>query len=416
VVAAEEPEQPAGGDEQFRSELRAWLAEHAPPAVEHGDAAVWQRELVDAGYAMVTWPAGLGGRSGSSRQQAIVAEELAAYDLPVANVSVIGTSMTAPTILAHGTDEQKAQWLLPLIRGEHQWCQLFSEPGAGSDLAGLTTRAERDGDEWVVNGQKVWSTFAHLADFGILLARTDADQPKHRGITYFLIDMHQPGIEVRPLRQMTGGAEFNEVFLTDARVPHENVLGVVNGGWGVAMTTLAHERSLMGSLRGGRGRRRDGDADEDAPRPVVGTDALIELAREYGKSDDPLIRQRLADAWSRDEIARYLVMRVQAAAARGRIPDAEMSIMKLMAAKQAKRVAELALAIEGPLATLIGDDAPRRGSWQGRFLSAPSLRIAGGSDQVQRNVIGERTLGLPAEPRVDKDVPFRDVPKNPTRV
>jgi alkylation response protein AidB-like acyl-CoA dehydrogenase len=325
-------------------------------------------------------------------------------------------SMTAPTILAHGTEEQQRQWLVPLVTGEHQWCQLFSEPGAGSDLAGLTTRAVRDGDEWIVNGQKVWSTFAHLADYGILLARTDADVPKHRGITYFLIDMHQPGVEVRPLRQMTGGAEFNEVFLTDARVPHENVLGTVNGGWAVAMTTLANERSLMGSIgSGGMGGRAGGRRRQGAPAPLHGTKALIAMAQERGCADDPVIRQRLADAWARDQIARYLVMRVQGAASRGRIPDAEMSIMKLMAAKQAKRVAELALTIEGPYGALTDDDALAHGDWQGRFLSAPSLRIAGGSDQVQRNVIGERTLGLPPEPRVDKDVPFRDVLKNPAR-
>ena len=404
-------------DEEFRAELEAWLAEHTPAAVERGDATAWQRELVDAGYAMVTWPVGCGGRAGTAGQQQIVADALAGYEsLPRPNLSAIGMSMTAPTILAHGHEEQQRQWLVPLVTGEHQWCQLFSEPGAGSDLAGLTTRAVRDGDEWVVNGQKVWSTFAHLADYGILLARTDADVPKHRGITYFLIDMHQPGVEVRPLRQMTGGAEFNEVFLTDARVPHENVLGTVNGGWAVAMTTLANERSLMGSIgSGGMGGRAGGRRRQGAPAPLHGTKALIALARERGCADDPVIRQRLADAWVRDQIARYLVMRIQGAASRGRIADAEMSIMKLMAAKQAKRVAELALTIEGPYGALTGDDALERGDWQGRFLSAPSLRIAGGSDQVQRNVIGERTLGLPPEPRVDKDVPFRDVLKNPAR-
>jgi alkylation response protein AidB-like acyl-CoA dehydrogenase len=327
----------------------------------------------------------------------------------------LGLNNAAPALFAYGSDEQRLRYLPPIVRNEERWCQLFSEPGAGSDLAGLTTRAVRDGDEWVVNGQKVWSTFAHLADFGILLARTDADVPKHRGITYFLIDMRQPGIEVRPLRQMTGGSEFNEVFLTDARVPHANVLGAVNGGWGVAMTTLAHERSMMGAIRSGGGRGRGGDDGARAQPVRSGARELIALAQERGRAHEPALRQRLADAWSRDEIARYVGLRIQGEAARGRVPDAPMAIMKLMAAKQAKRVAELGLAIEGPYGALSGDDAPSHGAWQGRFLSAPSLRIAGGSDQVQRNVIGERTLGLPPEPRVDKDVPFRDVPKNPSR-
>ena len=319
--------------------------------------------------------------------------------------------MVAPTILVHGTDAQKEQFLPPMARADHQWCQLFSEPGAGSDLAGLTTRAERDGDEWVVNGQKVWSTFAHVADYGMLLARTDVDQPKHRGITYFLFDMHQPGVEVRPLRQMTGDAEFNEVFLTDARVPHANVLGQVNGGWSVAMTTLANERAMMGGGTAGRRPRTDDDTNVAF---LMGVRGLIALARDRGRTHDALVRQGLADAWMREEIMRYLGLRIQAAARLGRDASAPASIMKLYSAKQTKRVAELALALEGPYGALAAPDAPAGGAWQRTFLFAPALRIAGGSDQVQRNVMGERVLQLPAEPRTDKGIPFRDVPKNPS--
>ena len=399
-------------DRAFRAEAQAWLADHAPAAAASGDAHAWQRELADAGFAAITWPAEYGGRDGTPRRQAIFFQEMNRFEVPWGAVSGIGMGMVAPTILVHGTDAQKEQFLPPMARADHQWCQLFSEPGAGSDLAGLTTRAERDGDEWVVNGQKVWSTYAHVADYGMLLARTDVDQPKHRGITYFLFDMRQPGVEVRPLRQMTGDAEFNEVFLTDARVPHANVLGQVNGGWSVAMTTLANERAMMGGGTAGRRPRANDDANVAF---LMGVRGLLDLARDRGRTHDPLVRQGLADAWMREEIMRYLGMRIQAAARLGRDASAPASIMKLYSAKQTKRVAELALALEGPYGALAAPDAPAGGAWQRTFLFAPALRIAGGSDQVQRNVMGERVLQLPAEPRADKGIPFRDVPKNPSR-
>ena len=396
-------------DTAFRAEVRAWLDANAPLAGgAEGDAMRWQSTLVDAGWAAVTWPSEFGGRGGTSRQQQIFNEELSHYDVPVARVSVIGATLAAPTILAHGTDTQKKRYLLPIIRAEEQWCQLFSEPGAGSDLAGLTTRAVRDGDEWIVNGQKVWTTFAHEADYAILVARTDPDQPKHRGLTYFLINMRQPGIEVRPLRQMSGDADFNEVFLTDARVAHDDVLGEVNGGWGVAMTTLSNERVLMGggtgTMAGGVRRRFAANAPD-----------LIALAQRYGVTRDPVVRQELARAYIDSEILRYLAMRAKATARQGGQPGPESSVVKLFSAHLTKRMGELALAIQGPYGALNGDDAPDAGQWQYSFLRAPSLRIAGGTDQIQRNIIGERVLGLPGEPRVDKDVPFRDVLKNPAR-
>jgi len=400
-----------GEDSAFRAEFVRWLEEHPPPpAVPTGrrdpsderwkPLKAWLAGLADAGYVAVSFPREFGGRGADQGEQAIVVAELArrGHQLPMG----IGISMVAPTILAHGTEDQKKRFILPTLRGDMAWCQLYSEPGAGSDLAGLSTRAVRDGDEWVVNGQKVWTTQAHIADYAILLARTDPDQPKHRGITYFLIDMHQPGIVVRPLRQITGDAEFNEVFLTDARVGHDEVLGDVNGGWGVSMTTLLHERMLMSVASGGGG-ARGGKIDQ-----------LIALGRERGALSDPVLRQSLADGYIRSRILGYLRLRMQAAA-RAHREGPHPSLTKLYNARLQKDLNDIALRIEGPSALLWGADAPAGGAWQHEFLNSVQLRIAGGTDQVQMNVLGERALGLPPEPRVDKDVPFKDVANNPTR-
>ena len=391
----------------MRAEIRAWFAEphvrEATREMARGSMAVdeldwvarakrWQAFLADHGWACITWPAEYGGRGGTPAEAAIFAEESARAGV-FGNAFAVGVSMAGPTIIAHGTDAQKKRYLRPTLRGEEVWCQLFSEPGAGSDLAGLSTRAERDGDEWVVNGQKVWTSGAHFSDLGILLARTDPSVPKHRGISYLLVDMHAAGIEVRPLRQMNGAAGFNEVFLTDVRVPVESTLGDVNAGWGVAMTTLANERTFMG---GGGGRSmtfRD----------------LASLARSHDADTDPVVRQGLAASFTRAEISRYLSMRVRTQTSRGLPPGPEASVAKLFAAWNLKRNTELALAIEGAAGMLGGADAPVAGAWQQSFLGAPSIRIAGGSDEIQRNVMGERVLGLPGEPRVDKDVPFRDI-------
>ncbi|MDQ1446846.1 MAG: hypothetical protein QOI20_3310 [Acidimicrobiaceae bacterium] len=394
-------------DIAFRAEVQAWLAQ--PDAVAAARAAaggspeedaswvatskVWQSFLADHGWACITWPKQYGGRGGTPGQAAIFAEEAARVGV-VGGAFAVGISMAGPTIIAHGSDRQKERYLRPMLRGDEVWCQLFSEPGAGSDLAGLSTRAVRDGDEWVVNGQKVWTSGAHFSDWGILLTRSDVDQPKHRGITYFLLDMRTPGIEVRPLRQMTGGSQFNEVFLTDVRIPHENVLGEVNGGWAATMTTLANERTFMGSSV----RRGLGPAD------------LIQLARSQGANDDPVTRQGIAGAHARAEIARFVGLRIRTEASQGGVPGPTASIAKLAAAWNLKRNAELALEIEGSAGMLVGDDAPLLGAWQQSFLGAPAIRIAGGSDEIQRNVIGERVLGLPPEPRVDKAVPFRELP------
>jgi alkylation response protein AidB-like acyl-CoA dehydrogenase len=388
----------------IRAEVRAWFAQPevaaATAEMARGTMANeldwvarakrWQAFLADHGWACITWPAEYGGRGGTPTEAAIFAEEAARAGV-FGNAFAVGVSMAGPTIIAHGTDAQKERYLPPMLRGDEVWCQLFSEPGAGSDLAGLSTRAERDGDEWVVNGQKVWTSGAHFSDLGILLARTDIDQRKHRGITYFLVDMKSPGIDVRPLRQMTGASGFNEVFLTDVRIPADRALGGVNEGWRVAMTTLANERTFMGGGGGRSLQHRD----------------LVALARAHNVTRDARVRQGLAASHARAEISRYLALRVRTLTSRGLPPGPEASVAKLFAAWNLKRNTELALAIEGAAGMLAGPDAPVAGAWQQSFLGAPAIRIAGGSDEIQRNVMAERVLGLPGEPRVDKDVPFR---------
>jgi alkylation response protein AidB-like acyl-CoA dehydrogenase len=283
-------------DETFRAEARAWLAAHAPATRERLDAATtdlerfgasrgWQRLLFDGGWAGITWPVEYGGRGGTAREASIFAEEQAKFRVSSGFVaSTVG--MVGPTLIRFGTDAQRDRYLKPLLRADEAWCQLFSEPVAGSDLANLATRAERDGDDFVVNGQKVWTSNAHLCDFAILLARTDLDAPKHRGITFFVVDLRMPGIDVRPLRQITGAAHFNEVFLTDVRIPATNVVGEINGGWAPARTVLAHEASGIGA----------GNA------AAAGCAALLDLARATGRNADPLVRQQLARAYSREAI------------------------------------------------------------------------------------------------------------------
>jgi alkylation response protein AidB-like acyl-CoA dehydrogenase len=303
--------------------------------------------------------------------------------------------MVVPTLLGHGTEDQKRRFIEPTLRGDEVWCQLFSEPGAGSDLAGLTTRAVRDGDDWVVNGQKVWNSFAHFADWGILLARSDWDVPKHRGISYFVLDMHTAGVEARPLRQITGVAHFNETFLTDVRIPADQLLGAENGGWGVAQTTLMAERALISG--GGMG---------------LGFRDYVELARHYGRTDDAAVRQRLAATYTRFEILKWLGQRAQAATRAGRPLGPEGSVAKLAISEHTARNGDLALAVQGPDAMLSGRDAYEDGFWQQQFLGQWGIRIGGGTEQVQRNILGERVLGLPSEPRPDKTEPFRDIPKN----
>jgi alkylation response protein AidB-like acyl-CoA dehydrogenase len=387
----------------FRAEVHAWMKANARErdpgqlSTSHSfydfddifvkEGKLWQRLIYDGGYAGITWPVEFGGRGGSFVEAMIFRQEEAQFDV-ASSLFAVGIGMAGPTIIGHGTDEQRRRYLPAMLRGEEVWCQLFSEPGAGSDLASLSTRAVRDGDEWIVNGQKVWSSGAHHSDMGILLARTDPDAPKHRGITFFLLDMHSPGVEVRPLRQMTGGSTFNEVFFTDVRVPAANVVGEVNRGWHATMTTLANERS-------------SGGGTSSFPQ-------ILQLARECGSTTDPLMRQRLARCFVNSEISRYLGFRIQTALSKG-MSSPETSVAKLLFALSTKETAELTIALQGPVGMLTGDAAPGNGYWQQQFLTAPSFRIAAGSDEVQRNIIGERVLGLPGDIRADKDVAFKDL-------
>ena len=391
----------------FRAEARAWLDAHAPakggpddfsegylagdvdPHAHVERAKEWQRLLFDHGWAGITWPTEYGGRGLSAVESMIWNQEMGRYGVTVGPFAV-GIGMAGPTILRHGTDAQRKRFLRPMLRGEEMWCQLFSEPEAGSDLAALRTRAVRDGDEWVVDGQKVWTSSAATADWGILLARTDPDATKRKGITYFLVDMRTPGIDVRPLRQITGSEHFSEVFLDGVRLPVDAVLGEVDGGWAVTQTTLANERGLIAG----------GNKASDAV-------ALCALARDLGRAEDPVLRQKLVDCWIRQRIQAYHGYRLQTALSQGRQPGPETSIMKLFAAEYLRRLGAAALEVLGPDGTLSGT-GPAGGAWQQRFLHAPAIGIAGGSNEVQRNIVGERVLGLPREPAVD-DVPFREL-------
>jgi alkylation response protein AidB-like acyl-CoA dehydrogenase len=396
----------------WRAECRDWLEEHAPAVAGRSDADTaegyelpsggdyldrarrWQATKFDAGLARITWEPEYGGRNGTSMQQIIFNQEESRYPLPTA-AFIIGLGMIAPTIRTVGTDDQKQRYLTKLLRGEEIWCQLFSEPGAGSDVASLSTMAVRDGDEWIVNGQKVWTSGAHFADYGEIICRTEPDAEKHKGITAFIVDMKAPGVTIKPLRQMNGGAAFNEVFFDDVRVPHEQVLGDVNEGWTVAITTLMNERVAIGAGGGGGGRGSVND--------------VIQLARRRGASDDPNVRQRLAALYAKSRIQRFLSMRTLTAASQGRVPGPEGSIGKLFGARYLTELGELALSIVGPAGVASADDDYR---WHAPLLGAPAAHIAGGSDEVMKNIIGERVLGLPGEPRVDKGVAWRAVARS----
>jgi acyl-CoA dehydrogenase len=347
-------------------------------------AKAWAATVFDAGYGWLTGPVEYGGRGLSCEYQRTFDRIGSEYRTPSMSLFGIGLGMVAPTILAHAIEEVKQAYLLRMHRGDVVGCQLFSEPGAGSDLASLQTRAVRDGDEWVVNGQKVWTSGAHLSDIGEIICRTDPDAPKHRGLTGFVVDMHAPGVEARPLRQMTGGASFNEVFFTDVRIPDSHRLGDVNGGWTVALTTLMNERAAIGGGGGGG-------------TGLPTTARLNETARAMGKAKDPLVRQQLADIVVNERVSRYTNLRAMAKVAAGALPGPEMSIAKLSLTNNMVRIAELAASILGP--QLVADSgAWGTYAWSQYVLGVPGLRIAGGSDEVMHNIIGERVLGLPKEP------------------
>ena len=396
----------------FRQRVREFLADHAasrptpeaqqdrlteasPAAEVISRAKAYQAALYDAGLAGITWPKEYGGQGLTNEYQRVFNEEMAGHEVPN-GVYTIGLGMVIPTLLEFGTEDQKRRYVAKALRGEEIWSQLFSEPGAGSDVASLQSKAERDGDEWVLNGQKVWTTGAQHSDFGAVIARTNPDNPKHRGITMFIVDFKAAGVDVRPLRQMNGGSGFNEVFFSDVRVPADSVIGSVDDGWRCAIAMLMNERVAIGS--GGGGGRGGG-----------GIDALTKAARERGLNLDPVTRQAIVDVYIRQRIIGFIGQRTRAALKAGRAPGPEGSIGKLAGALLARRSSDLGMALAGPAgqAWLPGDD--RSGRWAQAVLSAPASRIAGGTDEVQRNIIGERVLGLPKEPQVDRDQPFREL-------
>jgi alkylation response protein AidB-like acyl-CoA dehydrogenase len=391
----------------WRAEVRAFLERHRDELGVRGDgkaaAQARQATLYDAGFVGVTWPVEAGGRGGTPMQQAIIDQEMARLGLP-ALINLIGIGMCGPTVIVHGSDDQKGRYLKRLLRADDVWCQLFSEPAAGSDLAGLRTRAVRDGDNdgdndgggWRVNGQKVWTTHAQLADYGILLTRTDPDVPKHRGLTMFVVDMHAPGVTVRPLRQMSGGADFNEVFFDDVVIPDAERLGDVGDGWRVALTTLMSERLSLGG--GGTG---IGPSIEAVARHVAEHLDALPPDRQV------LARQELGRAYVAALGSRYTGYRQLSKVSRGEFPGPEASAGKLSGTRTARDLADLAVRV-------LGDDArvaksrDGNGFWQDLQAGLPGMAIAGGTDQVLRNIIGERVLGLPAEPRADKGVTFKE--------
>jgi alkylation response protein AidB-like acyl-CoA dehydrogenase len=404
-------------DEALRKEIVDWLREHLPKewveAVDTGDddklrAARglvdyndWCARLGEAGWATPTWPKEYGGGGVDPSQAKVVNEELARYRVH-RSFNVIGIGMGGPTLLQWGSEELKKRLLPPMAQHREIWCQLFSEPGAGSDVAGLSTRAVRDGDEWIVNGQKVWTTLAHMARWGMLVARTDPDVPKHRGMTYFIVDMKAPGVDVRPLKQITGDAEFNEVFFTDVRIPDSHRVGEIGQGWAVATETLMNERvALSGAGSTGGGNVGGGPVDD-----------LIAAAKSIGAWSDATIRERLIQAAIEGRIIKITNFRAAAARKGGKRAGPEGSITKLFQAEYNQRLQNLAVDVLGArgMAWAPGDghaESTVRG-----FLRSRANTIEGGTSEVMRNILGDRVLGLPREPDVSRDLPWKDVPRS----
>jgi alkylation response protein AidB-like acyl-CoA dehydrogenase len=369
----------------FRSEVKAWIEANIPDELRGGRLGErrfeqlgreWSRRLYDAGYAGLTWPREYGGAGAPYSYQAILLEELALAEAPQ-HIGVIGLGMAGPTIMAHGTEQQKSRYLAKILSAEEIWCQGFSEPGAGSDLASVRTRAELRDGHFVLNGQKVWSSFAHLADWCILLARSDPESDRHAGLTYLIVDMHAPGVEVRPLRQITGEAEFNEIFFTDVEVASENVLGEIGDGWAVAMTTLLHERGTLGFALTG--------ALDVAVRK------LIALTRERAV-DDPLLLDRVAREWIELQALKLTNYRALSQLMKTGIPGPEGSVAKLHWSESNQRLTKLALEILGAEAQVVDSDG---GAWQYQQLRSRGNTIEAGTSEILRNIIAERVLGLP---------------------
>ncbi len=389
----------------FRQEARTWLEANVPkPAELDGlnyleQAKLWQQRKYDAGWACIRWAKEYGGRGASPMEQVIWNQEEAKFgDLP-GGVFGIGQGMAAPTMMAWATDEQNAYHLPKLASGEHIWCQLFSEPAGGSDLAALRTKAERHGDDWVINGQKIWTSGAHYSDYGILVVRTDPTVPKHKGLSYFFLDMKSPGIETKPIKQLSGDSNFNEVYFTDVRIPDSQRLGEVGQGWQVALTTLMNERASIGG--GGT---------------AVGFDSVFKLAQKVTIDDKPAIedsavRAKLADWYCQEAGLRFTAYRSMTALSRGETPGPENSIGKLVGAPKTQDMASFAIDLMEMSGAIWDEEfAVESGLFQGSYMGIPGLRIAGGTDEIMANIIAERVLGLPQEPRMDKGIPFSEVP------
>jgi len=411
TAVATERHDGAVDEDAFRAKVRHFLSVHGQRRSAGDDAAgaeeeerdviarakAYQAALFDAGLAGLTWPQEFGGQGLTSRYQTIFNEEATEYESP-AGVYTIGFGMCMPTMLAHGTDDLKRRYVPVATRGEEIWCQLFSEPSAGSDVASLRSSAVKDGEEWILNGQKVWTSGAHYANYGIVLARTNPDVPKHKGLSMFVLDMKAAGVTIRPLRQMNGAANFNEVFFDNVRIRADHILGEPGEGWRVALTTLMNERVAIGAGR-----------STEKTDPLSHIANHLELARERGVAGDATIRHELADLLIRYWVLDMVGLRIRAAVAAGRVPGPEGSVAKLSGALLAKRSADLAGRIAGASATAWpeGNDPVFATS---QILGSPGAGIAGGTNEVMRNILGERVLDLPKEPQVDRDMPFRDIP------
>lgn len=382
----------------YRAQSRAWIAEHAAilgPGDPHDLERTrrWQRMKSEVGYVCIAWPKAIGGAGGTPMQQAIFDQEESAVGLGSGNF-MIGLKICLPPMVRHGSEEQRARFIAPAIRGDEMWCQLFSEPGNGSDLAAARTSAVRDGDKWRIDGQKVWNSAADKSDFGLLLTRTDPSLPKHEGLTMFWVDMRAPGVTVRPLKQMNGGAEFNEVFLDGVTLDDSQRVGEVGEGWKVALTTLANERAALGGGIGPNWRH------------------LLTLANELGVADDQAFGRKLSDLYVEAEGFRVFGLRMLSKLSAGQTPGSEASAGKLVWSNHVQKLCAEAVDLMGGYGAIEdAAEAPLDAMFQNRLMWAPGLRIGGGTDEILRNIIAERVLGLPADARADKGIPFRDIPR-----
>jgi len=395
-------------DAAYRARARDWLAANAqayrePPAQPQsrgdmvGAARSWQKAKHAAGYTGITWPKSMGGQGLSPMHSIIFNQEQSHYHAPT-ELFAIGLGMCLPTVFTHGSPEVIARYVAPALSGDEVWCQLFSEPAAGSDLAGIRTKAVADGDDWIIDGQKVWTTNAHLSDYGIIVTRTDPSAPKHKGLTMFIVDMHAPGVEARPLKQMSGGSDFNEVFFTGVRVPDSHRIGAVGDGWKVSLTTLMNERLAVGGK------------PSHAPDYKLLMDFAARIETDTGPAMEQRdVRQRVAASYIADEGIKLTQLRALSALAKGEVPGPEQSISKVVVAKTMQDMAAFAMDLSEAGGFITAGAAPDLAKLQGSYLAAAGLRIAGGTDEILRNIIAERVLGLPGDMRPDKDTPFNAI-------